>query len=85
MAVSSNYAHPVSVNGFSCRNCSEVDLAKRHVDPAHPKDGPFGVNAKRDLARDRPDAVQFGGALAGVSVPSAVNSVPQPARLDIRV
>jgi hypothetical protein len=25
------------VGGFYCRNCADVELAKRGVDPAHPK------------------------------------------------
>lgn len=40
-----NYPSPVMVNGYSCKNCTEVDEAKKHIDPAFPKDGPFGVNA----------------------------------------
>jgi len=43
MAISGDYANPVTVNGYSCRNCTEVDLAKKHIDPAHPQDGPFGI------------------------------------------
>jgi hypothetical protein len=46
MAISGDYPHPVTVNGFSCKNCTDVDYAKKHIDPAHPKDGPYGVNAK---------------------------------------
>lgn len=46
MAISGDYAQPVTVNGFSCKNCTDVDYAKKHIDPAHPKDGPYGVNAK---------------------------------------
>jgi hypothetical protein len=26
-----------SVNGFPCRNCADEELAKRGIDPAHPK------------------------------------------------
>ena len=44
MAISSDYSSPVTVNGFSCRNCAEVDKAKRHIDPANPAGGPFGLN-----------------------------------------
>lgn len=44
MAISGDYASPVTVNGFVCRNCSDVDRAKRHIDPADPAAGPFGVN-----------------------------------------
>ena len=46
MAVSVNYATPVYVNGFQCKNCTDVDYAKKHIDPAHPKDGPYGIDAK---------------------------------------
>jgi hypothetical protein len=44
MAISGDYSSPVTVNGFSCRNCAEVDKAKRNIDPANPAGGPFGVN-----------------------------------------
>jgi hypothetical protein len=44
MAISGDYPHPITVNGFSCRNCSDVALANRHIDPADPQSGPFGVN-----------------------------------------
>jgi hypothetical protein len=53
-----------TVNGYVCRDCSDVALAKRNVDPEHPKDGPNGVDAKPEtdpLQRD--EAVTFGGAL----------------------
>jgi hypothetical protein len=44
VAISSDYSTPVTVNGFSCRNCSDVDRAKRFIDPGKPQDGPFGIN-----------------------------------------
>ena len=44
MAISVNYPTPVYVNGFICRNCTDVDYAKQHIDPAHPKDGPYGID-----------------------------------------
>ncbi|MGZ3376409.1 MAG: hypothetical protein ACXU8S_07405 [Phenylobacterium sp.] len=70
-----NYPSPVTVNGYSCKNCTEVDEAKKHVDPAHPKDGPYGVDAKDHApsafdAKTQTPAVTFGGALAGASAPS---------------
>ncbi len=80
-SLSVNYPSPVTVNGFSCRNCTEVDYAKRNIDPAHPKAGPFGMNdpkaalesanvvekRKAELAADRqnPYAYQASGAMAG--------------------
>ncbi|HVZ29439.1 MAG TPA: hypothetical protein VG839_03530 [Asticcacaulis sp.] len=48
MAISGDYPHPVQVNGFTCKNCTDVDYAKKHIDPAHPKSGPYGINAKSD-------------------------------------
>ena len=44
MAISGDYSSPVTVNGFSCRNCSDVDRAKHNIDPANPAGGPFGIN-----------------------------------------
>lgn len=44
MAISGDYSSPVRVNGFACRNCTEVDQAKRNIDPADPAGGPFGIN-----------------------------------------
>ena len=46
MAISGDYPSPVTVNGFQCRNCSDVDRAKRFIDPARPQSGPFGMNDK---------------------------------------
>jgi hypothetical protein len=46
MSINGDYPQPVTVNGFSCKNCTDVDYANKHIDPAHPKDGPYGVNAK---------------------------------------
>jgi hypothetical protein len=48
MAISGDYPSPVTVNGFSCRNCTDVDNAKKHIDPAHPSAGPFGINDSND-------------------------------------
>ena len=64
------------INGFQCKNCTDVDYAKKHIDPAHPKDGSYGVNAKNDPARvgkPRDPAVQFGGVLTafGANAPPA--------------
>lgn len=62
MAINGDYAQPVQVNGFTCRNCTDVDYAKKHIDPAHPKSGPYDVNAATDPSR-RTEAVVFGGSL----------------------
>lgn len=57
-----NYASPVTVNGFSCRNCAEVDLAAKHIDPAHPKSGPNDVRAASDPSRNNTDPVRIAAA-----------------------
>lgn len=73
MAISGDYPNPVTVNGFACHNCTEVDQAKKHIDPAHPQDGPFGINAKARSSHG--PAVTFGGTLQDQS-PSQGTSPP---------
>ena len=53
---SSNYASPVTVNGFSCRNCTDVSYATKRIDPAHPQSGPDGVSKASDPSQ--PPAVK---------------------------
>ena len=36
MAISGDYSSPIIVNGFSCRNCSDVAKAEKNIDPADP-------------------------------------------------
>ncbi|MBS0359984.1 MAG: hypothetical protein JSR98_01280 [Proteobacteria bacterium] len=95
-----NYPTPVMVNGYSCKNCTQVDEAKKHIDPNHPQDGPFGVLAntqppnpndphqtKSAPATGRAPAVTLGGALTGLGV-SVVNGPQAPSGtsrlLDVR-
>lgn len=83
-----NYPSPVTVNGYACKNCTDVDYAKQHIDPAHPKDGPYGVDAKTATPSTlSPEpAVTFGGALSGLSQaasPGAAPTAPQGSRLDV--
>ncbi|THD61037.1 hypothetical protein [Phenylobacterium sp.] len=76
-----NYPTPVIVNGFSCKNCQQVDEAKKHIDPSDPKAGPYGVDAKDEppkpgqtkpvSSNDQTPAVTFGGAFANVSASAA--------------
>ena len=80
MAIGTNYPSPVIVNGFSCKNCTDVDYAKKHIDPAHPKSGPYGIDAKNDPTVKNAissNAVTFGGALSSLNTnkdaPDAVN------------
>ena len=80
------------VNGYVCHNCTDVANAKRNIDPAHPKDGPFG--AGKGVSADHGPAVTFGGSLSkadpasaagganGVAVVNGVNAPSGPPPLD---
>ena len=52
MAISSDYSAPVRVNGFTCRNCAEVDQAKHNIDPANPAAGAFGLNDSKHVNKN---------------------------------
>jgi hypothetical protein len=83
-----NYPTPVTVNGYACKNCTDVDNAKRNIDPSHPKDGPFGVN-KLDAPKPgaATPAVTFGGVLAHVADASAsgqARHATEGLKLDVR-
>ena len=67
MTIGTNYPIPVQVNGYLCKNCTDVDLAKKHIDPAHPRSGPYGINAKVDPTVNKAAAVIFGGALSSLN------------------
>ena len=65
------------VNGYICRNCTDVDYAKRHIDPAHPHDGPYGANKDAQSPGHGP-AVVLGGSLAkpqSATAPDSPNGV----------
>jgi hypothetical protein len=64
------------VNGYICHNCTDVDYAKKHIDPRDPKAGPYGVN--KDLEPGDPGhgpAVTFGGSFGRTGAPNAPSSV----------
>ena len=73
MTINGNYSQAVSVNGYQCWNCTDVANAKKHVDPQHPKAGPYGIDAANDpsLRNKAQAAVVFGGALSGLQETSA--------------
>ncbi len=92
MTISGNYSSPVSVNGYQCWNCTDVDYAKKHIDPKHPKAGPYGIDAANDPSlRHDPKAVLLDGRLAGqadsANQASSGSDTPQGpgAQLDITV
>ncbi len=75
MSVGTNYSTPVMVNGFLCKNCTDVDYAKKHIDPAHPKSGPYGIDAKDDPTVKQSTtstAVTFGGNLSSLNASQAL-------------
>lgn len=87
MTISGNYAQPVQVNGYTCRNCTDVDLAKKHVDPAHPQSGPFDVNAANDPTRRNDPAVKLDGVFASIAPQAAAGTaqIYRPGqKLDVR-
>lgn len=53
-----NYSSPVTVHGYSCKNCTEVDLANKGIDPEHPGSGPFDRDAATDPSRKSTDPVR---------------------------
>lgn len=85
MAVSGNYPSPVIVNGYLCWNCTDVDNAHNHIDPAHPKDGPFDLAATTGAASSSPNpAVQLSGVLAAAAAPGGAPPAYQPgSRLNV--
>jgi phosphoglycolate phosphatase-like HAD superfamily hydrolase len=84
MTIGADYSTPVTVNGFLCKNCTDVDYAKKHIDPAHPKSGPYGIDAKDDPSVKKTAtsaAVTFGGNLGNLNARQAVtvgDSVADP-------
>jgi hypothetical protein len=56
------------VNGFVCQNCTDVDYAKKGIDPAHPQQGPASAQSPKDDAKKAgtvtSNAVTFGGSLS---------------------
>jgi hypothetical protein len=84
MAIGSvNYPQPVMINGYPCKNCTEVDMAKAHIDPQHPSAGPYGVDANADPSlagkhHDKNGAVTFGGALSNTDRAGSSSAAPSP-------
>lgn len=67
------------INGYVCRNCTDVELAKRGVDPAHPKDDP--KNPAYDPAKAKADhgpAFKLDGALAKSGANGAASDALPP-------
>ena len=64
MAINGDYSSPILVNGYSCRNCTDVANAKKNIDPAPPRSGPFNSTAETDPgARMVPQTVNANAAV----------------------
>jgi hypothetical protein len=90
VSISGDYPNPVLVNGYQCWNCTQVDEAKKGVDPANPKAGPYGIDAKTEPASSAAgrwgQAVTLGGALSGIQPGRGGAQPPQAgAALDLSV
>lgn len=83
-----NYPSPVMVNGYSCRNCADVDLATKGIDPVHPQSGPNNRDAATDPSRQSADPAKIAAAkraaevaaqdIAGYSLAGAVAGSIEP-------
>jgi hypothetical protein len=78
-----NYPQPVQVNGFTCHNCTEVDEAKKHIDPAHPKSGPYGIDAASDPTNPK-SFIPFGGNPSGTQTATISTAQTAGRTVDIR-
>ena len=45
------------VNGYMCRDCTDVSYAKKNIDPAHPKDD---KQPREQPSKTNPESVQWG-------------------------
>jgi hypothetical protein len=81
LAISANYPSPVTVNGFQCRNCTDVENAKKHIDPQHPKSGPYNIDAKTDPTRQT--SVILSGALSGLNSVTSSTSAQSASNGDL--
>ncbi len=53
-AIGGDYPSPVMVNGYSCRNCSDVAKAEHGVDPADPQGSRKAAREDREHDRSTP-------------------------------
>jgi hypothetical protein len=78
------------VNGYVCQTCCDAGLAARNIDPAHPKDGPFGQDKRPDpshpkeagTARDAHGPAVLLGSRLATDVARATNRTAATSRVD---
>lgn len=77
-----------TINGFACKDCTDIDYAKKHIDPAHPKNGPYDINKPKDAddrkIKDPNDpAVLYAGAVTGpAAIDPALRAATRPVRVE---
>ena len=59
---STSYVAPVQVNGYTCSDCTDVQLATKGIDPRHPQSGPENRDAITDPTRNVSDPVKIAAA-----------------------
>ena len=66
------------VNGYVCHNCTDVDYAKKGIDPSHPnKNDPLNPKMKAQNAIAGADPVVIlSGALAKLAAANSPDAVP---------
>jgi hypothetical protein len=63
LTIGADYPTPVYVNGYACNNCAQVAEAKKGVNPADPKAGPYGVDAQSNPQPVGQASASFGPAV----------------------
>jgi hypothetical protein len=79
-----------TINGFACKDCTDIDYAKKHIDPAHPKNGPYDINKPKDeddkaLKATGDPAVLYAGAVTGPAALDATGLARREAQKPVRI
>lgn len=81
MAISGDYSSPITVNGFVCRNCSDVAKAEKNIDPADPTGAKEGAKKAAKIEDIRFDRQRIDDAIAAHQAQAdEVRKVDSPAR-----
>jgi hypothetical protein len=73
------------VNGYPCHDCTEIDLAKKGIDPARPKDGPYGRDKVRaDAKAAEREAARTAATTAATPDPMKATTGSVGRSLDVR-
>ena len=64
------------INGFICHDCTEIDLAKKNIDPADPKGEKAKAKAEASGAHGSKKALELAAARADKAVEEARENRP---------